>query len=413
MKSGMRITSNLPKWFLLTLVLTLAPAALASTWYVDGVNGNDSNDCLSSQTACQTIGRAIALCSSGDSIRVAPATYMENLTIGISLKIIGSDAKTTIVDGGGLNTVVTNNSPTNVILSKLTIRNGYSQFYGGGIINAGTLTVIHSTITANSANYGGGGIFNMNMANLTIKNNSTISENGLSNEYGSGGGIFNEGTLTVNRSTITANSASDGGGVCSPGGVVVINRSTLSGNSATWGGAIDFTGGTATINNSTLSGNSATDAGGGIGNYVALTINNSTMSGNRAAAGGGILQVTGGSATFQNSIIANNSGGNCLTEPDEIYSNGYNLSSDNTCSFYGLGDMNNTKPKLGKFGDHGGPTQTIPLLPGSPAIDAGNPTGCTDDKGNLLKTDQRGYARPGKYDQDKRCDIGAFERQHD
>ena len=74
--------------------------------------------------------------------------------------------------------------------------------------------------------------------------------------------------------------------------------------------------------------------------------------------------------------------------------------------------MNNTDPKLGKLGSHGGPTQTTPLLKGSPAIDAGNPSGCTDDKGNLLKTDQRGWPRPGKYDTGA-CDIGAFERQKD
>jgi len=64
------------------LFVALAPAALASnTWYVDGVNGNDNNDCKTAQTACQTIGHAISLASSQDSIMVAPATYKENLTI--------------------------------------------------------------------------------------------------------------------------------------------------------------------------------------------------------------------------------------------------------------------------------------------------------------------------------------------
>jgi len=61
-------------------------------------------------------------------------------------------------------------------------------------------------------------------------------------------------------------------------------------------------------------------------------------------------------------------------------SNGYALSSDNTCKFNGLGDMNNTDPKLGQLGNYGGPTQTIPLLSGSPAIDAGNPSGCKDSQ---------------------------------
>jgi hypothetical protein len=93
-------------------------------------------------------------------------------------------------------------------------------------------------------------------------------------------------------------------------------------------------------------------------------------------------------------------------------SKGYNLSSDNTCNFNDTGDLNNTDPKLGQFGTYGGPTQTIPLLSGSPAIDAGNPSGCTDGKGHLLKTDQRGKPRPDKEDTGG-CDMGAYERQKD
>jgi hypothetical protein len=92
-------------------------------------------------------------------------------------------------------------------------------------------------------------------------------------------------------------------------------------------------------------------------------------------------------------------------------SNGYNLSSDNTCSLDGPGDMNNTDPKLGTLGDDGGPTQTIPLLSGSPAIDAGNPSGCTDSSGHLLTTDQRGYPRPDPEDTGG-CDMGAYEEQN-
>jgi hypothetical protein len=93
-------------------------------------------------------------------------------------------------------------------------------------------------------------------------------------------------------------------------------------------------------------------------------------------------------------------------------SNGYNLSSDGSCDFSGPGDLNNTDPKLGPLQNNGGPTQTQALLPGSPAIDAGNPSGCTDNKGNLLKTDQRGAPRPGKEDTSG-CDMGAYERQTD
>jgi nitrous oxidase accessory protein NosD len=174
---------------LLALFLILAPAARASnTWYVDGVNGSDGNDCKSAQTACKTIGHAIELASSGDTINVAPATYTENLLISKNLKITGSDAATTIVDGNQAGTVFNiYNRQAHVTLSKLTIRNGFGEVEkGGGINNVGTLAVIQSTITANSN----------------------------SDANGDGGGIFNSGTLTVKKSTITANFGGlTGGGI--------------------------------------------------------------------------------------------------------------------------------------------------------------------------------------------------------
>src|SRR5579864_4807011 len=87
---------------LLILFLALAPTATAGNmWFVDGVNGSNNNDCKSRQHACKTIGHAMSLASSGDSVVVAAATYQENLTFTSSLKILGSDASTTIVDGGG------------------------------------------------------------------------------------------------------------------------------------------------------------------------------------------------------------------------------------------------------------------------------------------------------------------------
>jgi hypothetical protein len=93
-------------------------------------------------------------------------------------------------------------------------------------------------------------------------------------------------------------------------------------------------------------------------------------------------------------------------------SNGYNLSSDNTCNFNGPGDLNNTNPKLDPLRNNGGPTQTQALLAGSPAIDAGNASGCTNGTGHLLMTDQRGKPRPDKEDTGG-CDMGAYERQSD
>jgi hypothetical protein len=383
------------------LVLASTTALASSTWYVDGVHGSDNNNCKSPQTACKTVGHAISLAHSGDSIKVAPATYTDNtLTIRFSLKIIGSDASTTIIDGGGVNTVVTiSNANAHVALSKLTITKGFAYVVGGGIRNSGTLIVNNSMVSGNSALYGGGGI--LNNGALTI-NNSTLSGNGAGRgsrsvavnyqapalPSGFGGGILNNGTLTINNSTVSRNSATS-----SPGGA---------------GGGIWSNNRALTINNSTLSGNSASHDDGGIVSGGALTINNSTISGNSASGTIGGIDNSSGTATLQNSIVANNSpGGNCS---GTMTSNGYNLSSDNTCNFNGTGDLNNVDPKLGQLGNHGGPTQTIPLLSGSPAIDAGNPNGCTDDKGHLLKTDQRGRPRPDREDKSG-CDMGAYEEQ--
>ena len=361
--------------------LALVPTALASnTWYVDGVNGQDYNNCSSPQTACKTIGHAISLASSGDSIMVAAATYTENLTIRFSLNILGANASTTIVDGGGKASVVTiPSSSAHVTLSQLTIRNGSAQ-NGGGINNSGTLTISNSTISGNQAYCMPNGCFT------------------------GGGGIANGGTLTINNSTISGNGArcnakcvATGGGIANAG-TLTIYSSTITGNSLPYYGF---------------------DVGAGIYNGRTLTIYNSTISRNNAAGnygyGGGIangIWGNGGPVTLQNSIVANNSaraGPNCL---NTMTSNGYNLSSDNSCSFHGPGDMNNTDPKLGTLGNYGGPTQTIPLLSGSPAIDAGNPSGCTDGKGHLLTTDQRGYPRPDKEDKTG-CDMGAYEGQSD
>jgi len=290
---------------LLALFMTLAPAALArNTWYVDGVNGSDSNDCLSSGTACKTIGHAISLCSSRDTIMVAPATYTENLTISISLRITGSGAATTIVDGNQAGTVFTISSATaDVRLSKLTIRNGYAarwgQWVGGGVNNAGTLTIESSIISGNGAVQYGGGVFNG--GTLAI-NKSTISGNSAV----SGGGVCSYGTMTVNKSTISGNtSGSDGGGIRN-GGTLTISQSTISRNDVGggWGGGIqNWDSGMLAVNNSTITGNHA-GVGGGICDEGEVVISNSTISGNAAgAAGGGIsnglcLGSGGGSVTL-------------------------------------------------------------------------------------------------------------------
>src|SRR5215469_4611837 len=384
------------------LLLTQAPFALAATtWHVNGLNGSDGNNCESPPTACKTIGKAISLAASGDSITVAAATYHEHLNIPVSLAVTGAGAVDTIIDGGGFfaatpgRVVTIPNTATHVTLSNLTLQNG-NAIRGAGVYNQGTLTINDSVISENLA-----------------KGHSSLL-------YGLGGGIYNNGTLTINRSTIMANEAyaisrASGGGIYNLG-KLTINASTLSGNNTAGhcsactsdGGGISNAG-TLVVNNATLSDNytrlgldlTSSLEGGGIVNSGVLSIDSSTVSGNL----GGIV----GAATLQNSIVANNgTGGNC----DGPVTSTFSLSSDGSCHLNGPGDVNNTNPRLGTLGHYGGPTQTIPLLSGSPAIDAGNPSGCTDGLGHLLKTDQRGLPRPDTEDRSG-CDMGAYERQGD
>ncbi len=458
----------------LSLVLLPRPSALAAnTWYVNGVNGKDTNTCTSSTTACKTIGHAIALAASGDAINVAAATYTENLTIPISLTIDGAGATTTIINGH----VDFPSSTSTVTLRGVTIQNG-SAVNGGGIFNSGgTLTITNSTISGNTASgFGGGfggGIYNssgtLTLRNVTVSGNhivgepnstnpegggiynsggtltitnSTVSDNSMNGapNSGFGGGIYNGGgTLTIASSTITGNGLQDqasgalleGGGIDNEGGKVMITRSTISdnylngsyadGGGSFYGGGI-WSSGTMSISSSTISGNGvggdiSSGIGGGIYNVGALTIASSTLSNNSAfgfteSFGGGI----DGGATLVDTIVANNviginsTSGNCQ---GGITSHGYNLSSDNTCALAGPGDLKNTNPLLGPLQNNGGPTQTQALLAGSPAIDAGNPAGCTGPTGKLLTTDQRGQPRPDLEDGGVGCDIGAYESQTD
>ena len=133
-----------------------------------------------------------------------------------------------------------------------------------------------------------------------------------------------------------------------------------------------------------------------------LVVNNSTFSGKSAPDGGGIHTefTTGGPTHFSKTIVANNSGGDC-NQSDLNIDESWNLSSDGTCSFSGNNEsFPFADPMLGPLADNGGPTQTMALLPGSPAIDAAV---CPPPE-----TDQRGVTRP----QGPLCDIGAYEVQN-
>jgi hypothetical protein len=385
---------------------------------------------------------------------------LPSLNHNINIEGPGADQLTVRRDTGGNYRIFTVASGATVVLSGLTIANGlialqtYDTFSGGGIYNSGMLTLNNATVSGNAVGglgFGGyedgsgGGIWNTgtvtlnnatvsgnsasselvgngggigNYTGTVVLNNSTVSANGA----GAGGGVSNYlGTVTLNNATVSANGAEEGGGILGLDGTVTLNNATVSGN---FGGGIWNSGtvtlnnstvssnghgsgitneytGTVTVNNSTVSGNNSFggyhDAGGGINNYSGtLTVNNSTVSGNTSGAGGGIYN--GGTLNARNTIIAGNTAS--YRGPDlygSVTSSGYNLIGNSTGgSGYADTDLLDVDANLGPLQNNGGPTNTMPLLAGSPALNAGNPA-------QLGVADQRGVVRAGG------VNIGAYQ----
>jgi predicted outer membrane repeat protein len=397
-------------------LIMLCSPALAGTWYANGVSGDDGNNCKTKTTACATVGHAISLAASGDTIQIAAATYQENLSIPFNLTLNGAKAATTIIDGTNSANVFTVGAGISLTLSNLTIENGVGYTGGGGVNNSGTLTVNKSNFYTNTA-LSGGAILNTGTATIS---NTTFSGNSpyFFGHSASCGAVDNRSTMTITTSTFFNNYANNnttsGGAICN-GGTLTITGSTFNtnqslGNNGGYGGAIYHYAGTLSVTNSTFSQNSATTSGGAIYSIGGtVQISNSTLGTNpENIGGGGVLSNAGSSVLIQDSIVANSgNGGNCA---GTMTSNGYNLSSDSTCNFSGTGDLNNKSPKLGALRSNGGATQTMALQKGSPALDAGNPAGCRDFSGNLLKTDQRGQPRPAG-GETTGCDMGAYESQ--
>ena len=284
-----------------------------------------------------------------------------------------------------------------LILSGLTLRDGFTNGCGGAICAVGSagLTLIDTVVVSNTGG-AGGGIGNYG-------HTAVISSSVLDNvAYGEGGGIMNVGgRLFVINSTIRGNSTFASGGAinscCVDATVSVLNSAIVANRSARHAGGIGIaTGGSASIVNTTISGNvSESDGGGGLDIYGTLHLTNSTVVSNVALAGGG-LHNGGGAVTVANTILAYNApGGDCA---GPIQSLGHNLSGDASCDFTAAGDLANTDPLLGALADNGGPTPTHLPHGDSPAINAGGNDGCPAD-------DQRGVTRP----QAPVCDIGAVE----
>ena len=360
--------------------------------YIANAPGGDGSDIGAYEAQC-LIGVTNTADSGPGSLRAAVANSASGCTIVFAPNLSG---QTILLTSGQ---IFLNQ---NLIVDASALSNGISinGNNAGRVFEVSNATVVLNSLTItngednNDDNYGGGGIF-IYSGNLTL-NNCTVAGNSANYSWDGGGGIDNYDTVTLNQCTLSGNSAnySDlGGGGIDNFGTVTLNQCTLSGNSANYsdvggGGIVNYD--TVTLNQCTLSGNSANYSdvgGGGIVNFGTVTLNQCTLSGNSAnnsAGGGGILNFD--TLTLYNSIVAGNVPDNLSVYDDFDDLTGVNLTS---------GD-----PLLAPLGNYGGPTQTMPPLPGSPAIDA-----CPN--GSTFATDQRGYPRCSG----ARVDIGAVEAQ--
>ena len=279
-----------------------------------------------------------------DACPGAMVTFNGDYTIMLD-SLLSVDKELTI-DGGGHRITIDGQdsaqlfrieSSAVVTLSHLTLANGYGEGSGGAIFNNGTLTIMNSAL----------------IGNRVVPTPGPVSA-------ASGGAIYNgfNKTLTVINSTFSANRLEGGMGA----------------SIAEYGGGAIFSYGTVTINNSTFSDNWA--------------------SGNKSE--GSSIFIALGTLNLHNSIIANStSGSDCFQDGGTINLTN-TLIEDGTCTPTVSGD-----PMLSALADHGGDTQTYALQTGSPALDAGH-------DGTCEMTDQRGIPRP----QRASCDLGAFELEY-
>ena len=207
--------------------------------------------------------------------------------------------------------------------------------------------------------------------------------------------------LNVLDSVFMDNAAINGGGAIAACGQINISGSSFVGNSAIYGGALAVTNmGAVNIVNSTFSGNAAVGFGGAITtDYPGMTLSQVTFAGNSAPTGSA-LSVSGGvPVTVRNSVFASGAGGGHCTNPIGGGAGNLNFADPAGANSCGPTVGVSTDPLLGPLADNGGPTPTMALGVGSPAIDAGAAAGAPP-------VDQRGVARP----QGAGVDIGAYER---
>lgn len=371
-----------------------------------------------------------------------------NVTLAAALPEIGS---TVAIEGN--NHVISGNNNASVgsvlrvteagmlTLIDTTITGGKTSDCGGGIKNYGFVILQGATITGNTSSTDGGGICNIASGlppdvrgGALIISDSTVS----GNTAAYGGGIYNYGYAIVHleKSLLAGNTSSAIGGGMYTSGSVTLTESLVYDNTSSVGAGIFNGGGDLTLINVTISGNTATASGGGISNSDGdLTLKSTTISGNSAVYYGAGIMSDGGwtvrnQIDLRDSIISGNTGQGgqeiCVYNllNTDVYADNFNLfghsgetseqafeSADMTCEGFtpGASDLTATSDGtvptalaalIKPLADNGGPTKTQALVVGSPAIDLD--ASCS----NVLDMyDQRIHKRP----EGAGCDAGAYE----
>jgi hypothetical protein len=422
---------------------------------------------LNDHTTLDALGGGLASVGATSSVIITGSTFTGNAAIGGNGNNFnngaGSNAKggsiyfegsTLNIDGSRIDSSAANggnggNGPGNQQNGGF----GGTAQGGGAYVAGGTVTINNSTFESCTAAGGNSG---------TGQNGSEPAGDG------GGGGLYSLGTVTVTNSTFDLNSATGGrsgdtfgpdcfgaheslnagaargGAILADGGSLVLDTSTLANNTAHGGNGGD--GGPTTVHTCAQSqhGPGGLAHGGAITNNNSATLNikHATISGNSAQAGnsgvnqagatlppqpvaegtGGGIRVGPGAVTLENTIIANNTAANGLGDATgaptpgpnvdgAVTSNGHNLlgTATEATGFTGTGDQTGANPMLMPLASNGGPTQTMALSPGSPAVDAGVAAGATLDQRGMPRTvDDPGVANTGSSDG---TDIGAYEAE--
>jgi hypothetical protein len=322
-----------------------------------------------------------------------------------TVSIAGPGASSTTITRSGAGNVLTVPTGATLALSGVTL-SGATNGAGMSVSGTAVATLSNSAVTGNTSSANGGGIafsgLTLNVSDTLIGGNSTT---------GNGGGVENSGagTATLQQVLFTQNVSTGSGG----------------------GGAADASGavGTTNLKNVTFTANQANADGGAVRSAMAgatTNLNNVTIAGNIAdhdntgGGDGGGISNTGGTVNLGNSIVADNTatGGGAPDCDSAVGSpltrTGYELIRDATGCTFGVGDsttgyQTGVNPLLGVLAGNGGTLQTMTLLAGSPAVNAGNPASPTGTGGTCEPIDQRHRVRTSAAVVP--CDLGALEIQ--